>query len=69
MRQAIVTFSILEGPVIRVEVGWPVWMIISTWFEKRHKKSPVFMEVASLTALDNRGVKQIGFNALFNILS
>ena len=63
MLPAIAIFSILEGAVIWVEVRWPIWMIISTLFEKGHKKSPVFMEVASLSPLDNGGVNQVGFNA------
>ena len=59
-----------EGAVVRVEVGWPIWGIISTWFgfEKGHKKLPVFTDVAGPGALGNGGVNQIGFNALFNIL-
>ena len=60
---AIITCSILEGSVVRVEVGWPAGVIISTRFEKGHKKSPVSKKVASLGALDNGGVDQIGFNA------
>ena len=45
---AIVTCPILEGSVVRVEVGWPAWVIIPTRFEEGGKESPVSVEVAGL---------------------
>ena len=61
----IVTCSILEWSVVRVEAGWPAWVIIPTRFGEGLKELPVYVEVARLGALGNRWVHQVGFNAQF----
>ena len=53
---AIVTFSILEGSIVRVEIGWPIRMIIPTRLKEGSEKTPESVDVAGPGALGNRGV-------------
>ena len=38
---SIVALVALEGSVVRIEIGWPSWVIIPTRFKEGSKETPV----------------------------
>ena len=61
----IFTFVAFEGSVVRVEIGWPSWVIIPTRFKEGSKETPVSIDEFGSGALGNRRVNKVGLDAKF----
>jgi hypothetical protein len=65
MDTVLKTFALVafEGSVVRIEIGWPSWVIIPTRFKEGSKETPVSVDEHGSCALGNRRVNEVGFVA------
>ena len=53
----------LEGSVVRIEIGWPSWVIIPTRLKEGSKETPVLIDEFGSGALGDRQVNKVGLDA------